>query len=60
MKYYGKIKLLTGRNRGLYFLYRIPSFYKQTNVIYSCKSKWTNLGQQLLWNHFAYEYSFGK
>ena len=55
MKYYGKIKLLTGGNRGLYFLYRIPSFYKQTNVIYSCKLKWTNLGQQ-----FAYEYSFGR
>ena len=54
MKYYNKIKLLTLRNRGLYFLYRIPIFYRQTNVIYSCKSKWTNVGQ-----HFAYEYSFG-
>ena len=35
------------------------SFNRQTNVIYSGESKWTNLGQQLFWNHFAYQYSFG-
>ena len=50
-----ELRSLQYRNRGLYFLYRIPSFYRQTNEIYYYKSKWTNL----LWNYFDHEYSFG-
>ena len=50
-----ELRSLQYRNRGLYFLYHIPSFYRQTNEIYYYKSKWTNL----LWNYFDHEYSFG-
>ena len=56
MKYYNKIKFIKLEEISTYFLFQIPSFYRQTKGIYSGESKWTNLGQQLLWNHFAYEY----